>query len=102
MDKHEDIKYDIKIVNIREKNKNVDLKLCFNFDYQFKASRHRQICVDIYEPHGNHKSKLYNRQKLERKNHKHTTKENHQTRMEETKTRKELRTTKIARKHVTK
>ena len=42
------------------------------------------------------------RQKLERKNHKHTTKENHQTRMEETKTRKELRTTKIARKHVTK
>ena len=36
-----DNEYDIKIVNIREKNKNVDLKLCFNFEYQFKASRHR-------------------------------------------------------------
>ena len=66
MDTHKDIKYDIKIVNIRERNKDVDLKLCFNFDYQFKNSRHRHmfkdIWLNIYEARGNHKSKFYNRQ----------------------------------------
>ena len=42
-------------------------------------------------------------QKIDRKEHKHTTKENHQTKREETKRRKEQRrTTETARKQVTK
>ena len=41
-------------------------------------------------------------QKLERKEYKHTTNENHQTRGEETKRRKEQRTVKTIRKQLTK
>ena len=56
-------------------------------DYLFETSR--QLQVNIYEPHGNHKSKTYNRYtKKERKEHQHTTKENHRNTKEETKRRK--------------
>ena len=46
-------------------------------DYKFKTSRY--IIVNIYKPHGNYKSKTYNRYTKIRKNHKHSTKENYQT-----------------------
>lgn len=55
------------------------------------------------EPHGNHISKTYNRYtKIEGKEHKHVTKANHKAIKEETKRRKEQRTTSITRKQVTK
>ena len=50
------------------------------------------IEFNIYEPHGKHKSKTYNKYTKNRKEHKHITKENHQTTREETrkKNREEL------------
>lgn len=56
-------------------------------DYKFKTSRY--IIVNIYKPHGNYKSKTYNRYTKIRKNHKHATKENYQTTKKETKKKTE-------------
>ena len=59
--------------------------------------------VNIYETHGNQKSKTYNKhKKLKIKEHKHTTKENHRTTREETKRRNEQRRTTKSGKQVIK
>ena len=78
-------------------------RMCLNLnDYQFKISRYsyRKTCM---KPMGTTNQKpTVDTQKLERKEYKHTTNENHQTRGEETKRRKEQRTVKTIRKQLTK
>ena len=63
-------------------------RMCLNLkDYQFKTSRFRcQVQVNIYEPHGNHKSKTYNRYtKAKKKIHRNTIREKSSNQREETK-----------------
>ena len=67
-------------------------------DNQFK----KQIQVNTYELHGNHKSKtITDIQNLERKEQKHNTK-HQKTTVEETEMEEERRTTKTTRKQITK
>ena len=60
-------------------------------DYQFK-NKQTQLQVNIYEPHGNYKSKTYNRYtKTGKKGRQHINKENHQgKKLKEEKNREEL------------
>ena len=63
-------------------------------EYQFKSSRYRPTYMNPMVT-TNQKSTI-DMQKLKRKKHKHTTKENYQTTKEETKRRNEQRRTKKA------
>ena len=79
--------------------------MCLNLsDYQFKTSKYNYRSTYMNSTVRANQKPTIGTQKLQRKKHKHNTKENHQTTREETKRRrkKQGRTTKTTRKQVIK